>query len=551
MKAFIQHLAGILTTSLLLAAFAHAQPRETVWVGFSDRGRWGLLTEAEVDAEARKHVSAEAIERRRVEGLPEDSLLTLADLPPDPGYVEAVIACGAELKRRSHWFNRVSVEATADVLERIRQLPFVEDITPVLQGRPAGFSYEIAGEWDGYPPPGPGADLPAEYGPSYLQNLMVNAVEAHRQGYTGEGVLVVVLDSGFELSHEAFRNLDVFAQYDFIEDDDYPGLEPLEDAGGQPNHGTACMSVIAGYAPGNLIGIAPRVTLILGKTEDVRREVVKEEDDFVAAMEWAERLGARVLSASLSYKDWYVVADYDGHTPFISRAANHARKLGLLPATSLGNEGPQPMTLGAPCDAPGVMGIGAVDSTGKIARFSSRGPSADGRIKPDLCAMGVRTACVSPQTEHRYSRWNGTSLSCPVIGGVLALVRGAHPEWSTDQVEEALKQTASQADHPDNVYGWGVPDVVAAIRYPEVEVEVLDRNGEPIAGAMVLLASPDADVAPRSITDEQGRVSFANLEQVRWEYAVSIEDRPQGVEMPLAGGEFFLPQGGDVLVDVE
>ncbi len=533
---------------LAVSSCLYAESTARYWVSFVDRGSWEAFSSEQVDSLARGYVSEAAIVRRKVEGIVEDSLLTLADLPPAPEYIKAVEDCDVTMRQHSHWFNRISVETDVASIDKIAELPFVRDISPVACGKTTGFSYEVAGQWDGYPPPGAGTDLPGLYGPSYLQNLMVNAVEAHRLGYTGQGVLLVVLDSGFELSHEAFTSLDVFAEYDFIEDDDYTGYEPDEDVGGQPGHGTACMSVIAGYAPGNLIGIAHGVTLILGKTEDVRCEAEQEEDDFIAALEWAERLGARVLSSSLSYKDWYSFADFDGHTPFISQAVNHARKLGVMPATSLGNEGPQPRTLGAPCDAPGALGIGAVDSTGKIARFSSRGPTSDDRIKPDLCAMGVRTANVQPRTEHAYARWNGTSLSCPVIGGVLALVRGAHPDWNTDRVEEALKMTASQADHPDNIYGWGIPDVMAAIRYPEVDVYVIDASGIPVQGATVTLTSTESDIAPRIMTDEAGIALLPNLPQVNWSYDVAIVDKEQQVEIPLGGGEFFLPHGGKVEV---
>jgi len=451
------------------------------WVQFSDRGQWEYLDSDEIYEKAIFNGLTQAsIDRRVVEGLEGDSLITLADLPPDPEYIDAVSNAGAEIRRISRWFNRISIEADLNIVNDIKLLPFVSEVTAVGRGYPASWAYEEAGRWEGYPAPGEGADLPGMYGPSYMQNLQVNAIEAHRQGYTGRGVLMLILDSGFELSHEAYSSLDKFTEYDFVEDDDYTGLEIDVDSKGQPNHGTGCLSVIAGYRPGNLIGIAYEASFILAKTEDVRQEVVQEEDDFIAAMEWGERLGARVLGASLSYKDWYDVTDYDGETPLTSRAANHARKLGVLSVTSMGNEGPQPMTLGAPAEAFGVIGAGAVDSTGKVARFSSRGPSADGRTKPDLTAMGIRTACVSPQTEHYYSRWNGTSLSQPVLSAVCALVRGAHPDWSTGKVERALKETASHADRPDNIYGWGIPDVMAAINWTEDNASktVVDKTGE-------------------------------------------------------------------------
>ncbi len=373
-------------------------------------------------------------------------------------------------------------------------------------------------------------------------------MEAHRQGITGRGVLMVVLDSGFELSHEAYTQLDLFAEYDFVADDDYTGCEPGERRG-QPNHGTGCLSVIAGYSPGNLIGLAHEATFILAKTEDTSREVIREEDNWVAAIEWAERLGARVLSSSLSYKDWYELYEYDGVTSIASRAGNRAQELGMVCATSTGNEGPQPMTLGAPCEAYGVLGIGAVDSTGAIARFSSRGPTADGRIKPDLVAMGVQTACIEPQSEHGYSRWNGTSLSTPVMGGVIALVRCAHPEWSAQETIQALRSTASRADRPDNTYGWGIPDVMAATRWPEGRFRFVDQDGDGVEGIRVWLESTgsndeeDVRITIPVTTDATGYASIPNVPEGTWQVQFELAS-----DAPYLVGEFerspmYFPDG--------
>ncbi len=461
----IRPLAATLLAGLLLLIAAPAFAGQSWWVEFSDKGVWSTLDQPDLEAAAFEHgLTQRAIDRRKVEGLSGDDLITLDDLPPDPDYVAIVTELGAAVRQQSRWFNRVSVDADAGTIALIEQLPFVERVTPVGKMLPARSSYEVVETFDGNPAPGPGIDTPGSYGRSYLQALQVNAVEAHRQGITGKGVLMVIIDGGYELSHECFENLDVIAEWDVTNNDNYTGQSP-EDPEGQSHHGTGCLSEISGYSPGNLIGIAYEASWLLVKSEYVADETVQEEDDWVAGLEWAERLGAQVGSSSLGYTDWYNTADYDGQYPITSRAITRAAQKGLLMVTSASNEGPQPMTLGAPADNYGGLSIGAIDSLGTIGRFSSRGPTADGRIKPDLVTRGVRTLLASPETHHKYSYWNGTSMACPIAAGVAALVRQAHPEWDVETVIRALKETADRADHPDNTYGWGIPDVMKAIAW--------------------------------------------------------------------------------------
>ncbi|GBE29485.1 serine protease AprX [bacterium BMS3Bbin04] len=455
--------ALVLFCGLLMSQFAQAE--QSYWVEFTDKGQWESLSQGELETAAFDHgLTQRAIDRRELEGLAGDDLITLDDLPPDAEYVAMLGELGAQLCQQSWWFNLVSVRADDQVMAQIAELPFVKRVHRVAAMSMARSSYEVVEEFDGNPAPGPGIDTPGSYGRSYLQALQVNAVEAHRQGITGKGVLMVVIDGGFELSHECFENLDVIAEWDVTDNDDYTGQEP-EDARGQTSHGTGCLSEIAGYSPGNLIGIAYEASFVLVKSEYIPTETVQEEDDWVAGLEWAERLGASVGSSSLGYTDWYNAAMYDGWYPLTSRAITRAFEKGVVFVTSASNDGPQPMTLGAPADCYGGLSIGAIDSLGTIGRFSSRGPTADGRIKPDLVTRGVQTLLASPQTQNNYAYWNGTSMACPIGAGVVALVRQAQPEWSAAEVMEALRMTADRADHPDNTYGWGIPDVMKAIAY--------------------------------------------------------------------------------------
>lgn len=520
-KTWTRFILSILFFAVALPALGEGTGR--YWVEFSDKGRWELLDPSALRAAATEYgLTDAALQRRRVEGIADADLVTVSDLPPDPTYLSAITAAGATIHQVSRWFNLASVSAGPEALERICELPFVQSVKPVGVLMPAHSEYEIVGTFDGMPAPGPGIDAAGSYGPSYRQALQVNAVEAHRLGYTGRGVLMAVIDGGFTLDHEAFCRIDVVATYD-VTDNETVVSQEAKDAPGQTAHGTLCLSTIAGYAPGNLIGTAYEASFLLVKSEYIPTETVQEEDDYVTGLEWAERLGVRVTSSSLGYTDWYNAALTDGEYPITSRALNRARELGVVCVTSAGNEGPQPHTIGSPGDSWGGLSIGAVDSLGEIAGFSSRGPTSDDRTKPDLVGRGVRCIAVAPFSDHRYIMANGTSLSTPVVAGVAALVRGAHPDWSAEKVIRALKSTADRSDRPDNVYGWGTPDAVAAIRYPELRMIFETPDREAVHGVAVTLSGPDG-AQLSSASGRRGVVSFANLPEGNWKYKAKLPD---------------------------
>jgi hypothetical protein len=503
-------------------------PGKAFWVFLRDRGSAPALSQ-------QVFLDQHARERRRIRGRLGDT--GEFDLPVHRPYREAIGKVeGASLRGESRWLNALSVEADSRALQTIRQLPFVLGTQPVAKLTKADMP-----DWrsmEEFPhrdvmgrlaetaitgkarlaPTLPDPNIPDPlwrmdkgwYGPALNQVRMVNALEMHYRGNHGAGVRIVVFDGGFQLNHEAFGHLDVIAQYDFINDDDYTGYDPAQDTDGQAHHGTACMSVIGGYSPGNLVGLAHEASFILCKTEDDASETPVEEDYWVRALEWAEALGADVLSASLSYKDWYTDADYDGLTAPTSRACRIAYELGMVLCTAVGNEGPEHRTIGAPSDAEGLLGIGAVRWDGDLARFSSRGPTADGRIKPDVLAQGVRTCCVSPLTWNRYAFWNGTSLSTPVAAGCMALILAEHPDWGPDRITEAVRETASRADRPDPDWGWGIINVEEAIHYPSISGWALGRDGRGRADIEVRLIGEEQIFS--TLSDENGFYRFSNLD---------------------------------------
>jgi subtilisin family serine protease len=303
----------------------------------------------------------------------------------------------------------------------------------------------------------------------------------HNAGYTGEGVIILVMDTGFNLTHNALANINVIAQWDVINNDSETANETsAETSNSQDHHGTAVLSTIAAYAPGELIGVAFDAEFLLAKTEDVTQEVQQEEDNYIAGLEWGEANGADVVSTSLGYLDWYTYEDMDGNTAVTTIGIDIAVGLGMVCVTAAGNEGNDQnwYYIIAPADADSVIAVGAVGENGVIASFSSHGPTFDGRIKPEVCARGSYTWCINPNSTTTYSQLSGTSLACPLVGGAVALIIQAQPGWSAMQVREAILMTASQSSDPDNTYGYGIMDAASAVEY-EQTTAIDDSKGIP------------------------------------------------------------------------
>ena len=447
----------ILLFSLFLAPDA-VLPAPRTWFFFRDKGPASLKKEAYATAAAM--ISPQAL-ARRARVMPAGELITESDLPVYPEYIAQLQALGITPRRTSRWLNGVSAEATPEQIAAAAGLPCIAAIQPVARQR-----REIPQNEPLLSKPAASSDTPLDYGYSLGQNEQVQITELHRRGFYGQGVIIAVFDTGFRLNHEAFDSLQVLAAYDFIQDDENLDTEG-EERVDQSSHGTMVLSVLAGYKPGQLVGSAPRARYILAKTEDVSREVESEEDNWIAAAEWAEALGADLFSTSLGYIDWYTNDDMDGNTAPITRAADLAAGKGVLVINSAGNEGNDLWRLiCAPADGDSVLAIGAVDGAGKLISFSSRGPTADGRIKPDLMAQGGAVACIDlpPRTGLGavYRAISGTSAACPIAAGAAALILCANPGTPPMIIADALRKTATRAQMPDTDYGWGIIQALAA-----------------------------------------------------------------------------------------
>ena len=437
---------------------ARSADRLPVWVYFADKGPAST-------APAAPSISAKAATRRLRRG----TLTATAaseDRPLASAYVARVAGLVSRVRQTSRWLNAMSVEATPAEIDALAALPFVSrldvvrrarrTVEPVVslpaddRGRSRAFDADL--------------DAPLDYGTGLDQVRQLRVPELHARGLHGEGVTIAVFDSGFpNLAHEAFAAMTIAAERDFVQGTD--SVRESTDA-----HGTNTLSTVGAFAPGQLVGPAYAATYLLAVTEDVRSETPIEEDHWAAAAEWAEALGADVISSSLGYATFdlpytsYTDRDMDGQTAVTTRAAALAAERGVVVVNSAGNEGDadERNTLVAPADGVRVLTAGAVTRAGTRAAFSSVGPTADGRVKPDVAAMGVNVK-VARQTDHVYGVASGTSFSCPLTSGVVALVLQAHPDYTVDQLLEAVRTTASQANAPDRLLGWGILDAVAAV----------------------------------------------------------------------------------------
>ena len=415
-------------------------------------------------------------------------------------YIKELEAVGAEIKNQSRWLNAVSLVVDINQIELIQKLPFVKKIEPVRQHKKKKATQSVDDQAL--------VNRDIDYGLSSNQIEQINCRIPHIAGYFGQGVRVLYIDTGFELNHEAYDSLNLIGQYDFINNDQNAANETDQEIlENQDDHGTLCLSVMAGYAPGSLIGPAFKSEYLLAKTEIMAEEIQQEEDNYIAALEWGESLGADIACASLGYLDWYSYEDLDGNTAATTKAIDIASELGVLCVNSAGNEGNDPWYhIITPADADSVLSVGAVDANDVIANFSSRGPTFDGRIKPEVCARGVSTYCVRSNTENIYRTASGTSFSAPLAAGAAAVIMSANPEWTNMQVREAIMMTASQFNSPDNDYGHGILNTWAAINYQftaSVKGETFLPNAISVNNAYPNPFNPDISIKIDGLSNNQ------------------------------------------------
>jgi serine protease AprX len=465
---------GTRTTGRLEQALHQAGPGDqiSVWVFFNDKGarvRTGKSLPGDL-------VSERAL-RRRARVLPADRLVDESDLPVSEEYIARVAPLVLRIRQRSRWLNGVSVDATPAGIALLESLPFVHEIDIVQKYRRSGGEESLPLSPSVLPPRKSNGTAALDYGSSFPQVSLENIPAVHATGNSAQGIIIGLFDNGVRLqTHQAFDQLRprIIAQHDFV--DHKTSVVPVDPNPEFGGHGVNTLSTLAGYEPGNIIGPAFGASFILSRTENDSSETPFEEDNWAAAIEWAESLGVQVTSTSLGYLTFdapytsLTWRDMDGRTSVISRAAVMAARKGVIVVNSAGNEGPAPPgenSLIAPADADSILTAGAVTPAGVRTGFSSCGPTSDGRIKPDIMAVGSSVYVASNVDTAGYFYVQGTSFSCPLTAGVAALVLSAHPGATVMQVINAIRSTARQAPlqttRPDNLYGWGIIDAMAAI----------------------------------------------------------------------------------------
>ena len=447
-------------------------PDETlnVWILFIDKGL--STTPNQHGAMERYQAQMSDRTKRRRELRTHIRRPDFTDLPIEFRYIEAVLRLGGKLRSKSRWLNGIGLEATIQEIREIASLSCVRAIDPI---RRYTATVELSSN-DSLSPSAPSPAPSLNYGNAKAQITQIQADFLHQEGFFGNNIVIGLLDTGFNLEHTALERVDVIAQRDFINDDVNTADEVNQDDPGQNDHGSMVLGILAGDAPGQLIGIAPHARYLLGKTEVVSQQGVEferqiEEDWWIEGLEWLEEMGGEIVSSSLGYSDWYRFTDLDGKTSKITIAANLAVQKGMLVVAAAGNLGSQPVGNGLglpgriilPADGFDVLAIGAVDRDGQVLPFSSRGPTFDGRIKPDLMAMGAGVTSIDTTTrEGFFSDYQGTSFATPLAAGVVVLLIEAFPMATVQDIVGALRATASQSDKPNNIAGYGIIRAQAA-----------------------------------------------------------------------------------------
>ncbi len=403
-----------------------------------------------------RFLSRRSVERRRRQGLPIDS----TDLPVSERYIRMVEHNEVVVIGQSRWQNTLLVRIPdTTLIQRISQLPFVKDykmvwqapdsVTPTAIKAKYHEHFEERDSVTGDP-----------YGQTSQQTTTLMGQRLHDIGLHGENMMIAVIDGGFKNADRipAFQHIDILGYHDFV-------TPPSPSIFAETDHGTKVLSAMALNIPYFYIGTAPQASYWLLRSEDQQTEQEVEEDYWTMAAEYADSVGCDLVNSSLGYNEYdhasmsYRQWQMDGQTSFASRSASLMARKGMILVNSAGNSGMGTWKkIGVPADADHILTVGAMlaDSPHKIAPFSSIGPTQDQRVKPDVVAIGAPARLVNGRGVIMDDM--GTSFSAPIVCGLTACLWQALPHMTAEQVIELIRQSSNNYEHPDNIYGYGVPN---------------------------------------------------------------------------------------------
>lgn len=418
------------------------------------------------------YLSQRAIDRRTKYSIAIDS----TDLPVTPRYIDSIrLAGNVTILNASKWLNSISIQTSdASALAKINSFSFVQSVSSIAlrtnnSSTPVD-KFEIERHQQSLSPlkeAGVASDF-YSYGSSFAQVHIHNGEFLHNIGLRGQNMIIGMLDAGFKnyLTVRAFDSAragnQILGVYDFVAKDNSVN----EDSA----HGMECFSTIGANIPGQFVGTAPKANFYLFRTEDASSEYPIEEHNWVCGAERVDSAGGDVISSSLGYNTFdapltaanHSYADMNGNTTMAAIGADLAAKKGILVVNSAGNEGGNSWNyIITPADGDSVMAVGAVNTNGIVASFSSYGPSSDKQIKPDVASVGVAAVVQFPN--NTIGTNNGTSFACPIVAGIATCLWQAFPEFNNMKIINTLRQSGSKASAPDDRVGYGIPDVKKAI----------------------------------------------------------------------------------------
>lgn len=516
---------------LLLGGSAFGQNRYAVHFKFKPQETYSFDNPLEF-------LTENSLNRRQRQQIALDSL----DFPVSPKYIEVIKASVDMILFNSHWLNASIVTANPENIPDLETLPFVDRVVLVA---PGSFSKARLG----LNPNGKGGlnvnfniKSKKNSSPYDFQNQVLGIPQMHEAGFKGKGITIAVFDAGFPgvnqlpvFSH-LFENEQIVGTRDFVHIGN-------DDVYNKNQHGTNVLSLIAANDEDLLVSGAPESNYILCITEDVPTEYRIEEYNWVKAAEYADSLGVDIINSSLGYWDFddpemdYTISDLDGQTAVITIGASVAANKGILVVTSAGNYGNRgDSSITAPADAKGILSIGAVKSDLTRAAFSSMGPTADGRIKPDVSAFGEQVWVV--RSNGVVSRGNGTSFSAPQVTALAAGLWQGRPEWTKDELLENLIKSSHQFEAPDNLLGFGIPDFHKAYYGEILDVVTVDREGNwkvypnPIEGSDLFISFGSNLKGEFSLIDMTGIIikkETLTRTNLQTPFQVNIPQIPNGV----------------------